>query len=169
MSDTELTWLAKQAMHCSLIVEVGCFIGRSTRALVDHTEGVVIAVDSWDPVTWLEQIDPVDPPAGRLARTYPQPFLTFIHHLRGCPNLLIHRGTLQEVQLPWMPDMVFLDGDHRYHAVRADILAAQRLLAPGGILCGHDYHSSIWPDVTRAVDDFVGPVRTCESIWWRPV
>ncbi len=52
---------------------------------------------------------------------------------------------------PWM---VFVDGDHRYEAVKADIEAWRPLVAPGGILAGHD-----WPNyetVRRAVVDTLG-------------
>jgi len=35
--------------------------------------------------------------------------------------------------------MVFLDGDHTLEAVARDIDFWSKRLAPGGLLCGHDY------------------------------
>ncbi|AJY44666.1 class I SAM-dependent methyltransferase [Martelella endophytica] len=71
-------------------------------------------------------------------------------------------------------DLVFLDGDHSYDGVRADIDAWLPKLAPGGYLGGHDYRN---PDprfrfgVTDAVDEWVSVVGlTLETdanfTWW---
>lgn len=58
-------------------------------------------------------------------------------------------------------DFVFIDADHSYEAVRADIAAWTPKLKPGGLLSGHDYSppgwysARGWPGVVRAVDEFV--------------
>lgn len=46
---------------------------------------------------------------------------------------------------------VFLDGDHRYEAVLADLRAWWPKVEPGGILCGDDY---LWSGVQQAVSEF---------------
>jgi hypothetical protein len=53
-------------------------------------------------------------------------------------------------------DFAFIDADHSYAAVAADIAAWQPKLKPGGWLCGHDYHGidGIEWGVKRAVDEF---------------
>lgn len=50
-------------------------------------------------------------------------------------------------------DVVYIDGDHSYEAVRADIDAYSRKVAAGGWLCGHDYHAG-YQGVIWAVDEW---------------
>lgn len=54
-------------------------------------------------------------------------------------------------------DFVYVDGDHTYEAVRADLEAYAPKVKPTGILAGDDYgFPGWWEDgVTRAVDEFV--------------
>jgi hypothetical protein len=53
-------------------------------------------------------------------------------------------------------DMVFLDADHSYEAVKADIKAWWPAVAPGGWLGFHDYEHPVFPQwgVTRAANEF---------------
>ena len=55
-------------------------------------------------------------------------------------------------------DLVFIDGDHRYGAVSADLDAWIPKVKPGGILAGHDYYAggSSFPGVHRAVVEHFG-------------
>lgn len=51
-------------------------------------------------------------------------------------------------------DAAFLDGDHTHVGLLADIHHAKRIVKPGGIIAGHDFHDPKWgSDVTRAVRD----------------
>ena len=70
-------------------------------------------------------------------------------------------------------DLVFIDADHRYEAVRADIAAWRPRVRRGGILCGHDYFSprnakGQW-GVKRAVDEWAAElgiaVEFAETVW----
>ena len=55
-------------------------------------------------------------------------------------------------------DWAYIDGDHTYEAVRADLEAYYRTIRPGGYLAGDDYGEPGWwqDGVTRAVDEFAG-------------
>lgn len=58
-------------------------------------------------------------------------------------------------------DFVYLDAQHHYEAVRADMAAWAPKVRAGGFLCGHDYieDGDYWfgrMGVTRAVSEFVG-------------
>ena len=61
-------------------------------------------------------------------------------------------------------DMVFLDGQHEYEAVKADIYAWLPKIKPGGLLAGDDYQPS-WPGVIQAVDELL-PEHTVTN-WWQ--
>lgn len=58
-------------------------------------------------------------------------------------------------------DFVYIDGDHRYEPVRADLEAYAPKVGSGGFLAGDDYGVEGWWDngVTRAVDEFVASGR----------
>lgn len=43
-------------------------------------------------------------------------------------------------------DLLFIDGDHRYDAVRADFDAYRGLVAPGGVIGIHDTHHRVMED-----------------------
>ncbi|HMF82128.1 MAG TPA: class I SAM-dependent methyltransferase [Acidimicrobiia bacterium] len=53
-------------------------------------------------------------------------------------------------------EVVYIDGDHTYDAVRADLHAWAPLIAQDGVLAGDDYGDYGWWDkgVKRAVDEF---------------
>lgn len=58
-------------------------------------------------------------------------------------------------------DFVYIDGDHTYEAVAADLDAYVEKVKPGGLLAGDDYGVEGWWEdgVTRAVDEFVAEGR----------
>jgi predicted O-methyltransferase YrrM len=60
-------------------------------------------------------------------------------------------------------DLVFVDADHSYDAVRRDIRAWAPKLRPGGLLSGHDWG---WIGVSVAVREAFGRVGLFESIWY---
>lgn len=73
-------------------------------------------------------------------------------------------------------DLVFIDSDHRYEQVAADIRAWLPKVKPGGLLCGHDYRRPwrhLWghdrSGVKRAVDEILGKKRVSvapgSSVW----
>jgi predicted O-methyltransferase YrrM len=162
MGAGELAWLAEQACTRRSIVEVGCWMGRSTRALADNTLGKVVAVDTF--------VGSEEHKAS--LKGYSRDYLWYWFHrnLLGCDNVRALRTNSVEAarQLSGQHtfDMVFLDGAHDYASVRADILAWRPLLAPGGLLCGHDYPS--WEGVKRAVDELVeNPRRGPGEIWYQ--
>jgi hypothetical protein len=69
-------------------------------------------------------------------------------------------------------DLVYIDGDHSYDAVIADIKAWMPKVRNGGILCGHDYihvgeEKQSWQNVVQAVDDLFGDKKSIlpSTVW----
>lgn len=59
-------------------------------------------------------------------------------------------------------DFLYIDGDHSYEGVKADILGWSPYVRHGGMILGHDYEEGddvMFPGVKRAVDE-VCPERT---------
>lgn len=73
----------------------------------------------------------------------------------------IHRRRSVEV-LAHMPpdslDFVYVDGDHRYQAVRADLELAVAKVRPGGVIVADDHMLGGWwgDGVVRAVNEVLG-------------
>jgi hypothetical protein len=169
----DLTFLAEQAKTHIGIVEVGSWMGRSTRALADNTSGIVHCVDTWrgsglehDP--WLK-----GKPDGWL-------FEQFKKNTSSCINLRLFpmtslEGAARLTELLKVGngvvsadfDLIFIDASHDYENVKADILAWKPLLKSGGLFCGHDYQAC-FPGVIQAVDEFFPQRRVVEggSIWY---
>jgi len=158
MSESELYWLATQARKHQLIVEIGSFLGRSTRALADHTPGKVLAIDDWQGVRLTHWGDQVPVP--------PNCYETFCKNLSDLiPSKVIPIST-DHAHIPFdaHADLVFIDGDHEYESVKRDI----KYWRPRcGFLCGHD---SRWRGVERALEElcpnYSGVAQT--SIWYDP-
>jgi len=49
---------------------------------------------------------------------------------------------------------VFLDGDHSYSNVINELYCYKRIIADGGVICGHDYFAMFRDSVVKAVNDF---------------
>lgn len=146
MTEAELDWLAMQAGRASVILEIGVWKGRSTRALCDGTSGAVFAVDAWpfpavSPAYWELHAEG----KGRAA-IIAEARENLADHLASGKLFIIEMESLAFLRTlaPVLfghrkPDLIFIDGDHRPDHVRKEIeLCRETLLTPGGVLCGHD-------------------------------
>jgi len=152
MTEAELLWLAATAEHKSLIVEVGSWMGRSTSALAANTLGKVIACDTWEGSE--EHADMLrDKPKGWLKEQ-------FLAHAGRYENMDFFQSRSLDLaasmdKLDLRPEMIFLDANHTYESVKADILAWRPLLRPGGVICGHDFDPPNWMGIKQAVDELI--------------
>lgn len=155
MSREELQWLGEQALTHSLIVEIGSYLGRSTRALADNTPGKVIAVDDWYGPRLVSDTKPDGTPFTEADRK--QLFIKFSKnmkdHLESGKVTAVKADckSLDEFkELKVKPDMVFIDGSHTYEDVTRDIKFWKERITPGGLLCGHD---SNYAPIAAAIRD----------------
>lgn len=77
-----------------------------------------------------------------------------VERFEGDP-VVIHRKPSVEVYIPGL-SWAYIDGDHTYDGVSADLAHYGAMLSPGGILSGDDYGCRGWwgDSVTEAVDEF---------------
>jgi hypothetical protein len=140
----------------SHFVEVGSWKGRSAAfmAVEIHNSGKSIRFDCVDP--W-NDLDPhpliQNDPWVQSGKLYDK----FLFNIDKVKHIITaKRGESISIANEYNDkslDFVFIDGDHRYECVKADIEAWLPKVKPGGILAGHDYG---WNDVTRAVQEVLG-------------
>ena len=128
----------------SRIVEIGSFHGRSTivlaRARLEGSE--LIAIDPHAGGDRLPQTSRHEPPEGQ------RDFLTFRANLRRADveSHVIHVRSRSLEALPLVAgevDLLFIDGAHRYQAVRADIERWGARVPPAGTMLLHDSFNAI--------------------------
>ena len=157
----ECAWLHDTAKMMSSVAEIGSWKGRSTHAILSGcTTGTVTAIDHFKGTTNEGAVHAE-------AHDNDSVYKEFCKNTQQFGNLEILRTSSLEAAALMEDgqfDMVFLDGDHSYEAVKADIKAWRskaRLL-----LCGHDYCAE-WPGVKQAVNEEVGLVSLCKTIWYK--
>jgi len=134
-----LLWrLWSQVPHGGGILEAGTLLGRTAWAAAlatAHRDITIWAVDRWGG----------SPEFGWPPETWHAHWLAFLDNLRdaGLEDRVRVVKLSSADTAPHFPpeslDLVFLDADHRYEYVLADIAAWWPRLKTGGVLCGHDY------------------------------
>jgi predicted O-methyltransferase YrrM len=152
MTEEELSYLASVASKSNIVAEVGSWMGRSTCALAANIgSGSVYAVD-----TWKGSQEHVPMLAGKPDGWL---FSEFSKNTAGLPILPIPLPSLDAAFLLAKTtirfDLIFIDANHYYESVKADIQAWMPLLTKEGILCGHDFDRTYWPGIVRAVEECI--------------
>ena len=159
-----------EAREGDRLVEVGAWLGRSTaflgRQIISSGKRLrVWVVDTFEGSANEPEMVAIAREAGGTVRKI------FENNMRlaGVANLLeIHQERSVEAARS-LPDQscafVFIDADHRYAAVRADIRAWRKKVRPGGMLAGHDCFT--YAEVFAAVRAELGDqfVTTQENVW----
>jgi len=159
----------------TLVVEVGVWKGASTIAMAKKMrdcgiDGAVIAIDTWlgawdhwNDDRWFADLS--------FKSGYPQLFYKFVQNVvaeqvqdfviplpldsSNAYHVLNRKGII--------PDMIHIDGAHDYDSVLGDMKHWWSLLRPGGVLVADDYYDTgMWPEVRRAVDEFLSSVPHLE-------
>jgi hypothetical protein len=155
-SEDELTFIGDLARKSQDVVEVGSWKGRSTKAILDNCRGKVYAVDHWNGSA---------SDISCLMALREDVFSKFFDNVGHYPNLEVLRGDSIEMANRFngnKVDMVFIDADHSYESVKADIEAWMPVAKK--YICGHDYKPD-WPGVVRAVNEKFPNVKVVDSVW----
>lgn len=164
MLDSELTWLATKARENKVIIEVGSWLGKSSRAIGQHlNEGSVLyCIDHWQGSKHERNL-PGSSHAKALDMDGDYAYYTFCVNNKD----LIAQGKIIPIrmngnnaakylmQMGVKADLIFIDAGHTYAEVKEDIDNFLPLMKEGGTICGHDYYPDgwTWGDVKRVVDE----------------
>ncbi len=143
--------------HQGPIIEIGTLFGLTAQLIATHKVPgqKVISIDNycWNPFG----LEPGE------HRDFTRRVL--YHYLRS-GEVELYDGSSAEFFRSYQgppPALVFIDGDHEYAPVRADIQAAQTVSAQ--VIAGHDY-SELHPGVMRAVKEaFAHPEVVGGTVW----
>lgn len=116
-----------------LIAEVGVKFGRTTFFLLDNVEDLVIyAIDTDISKFYNNDVQ----------EKYKDRLIPIQGHSYAVANQISNNSL----------DLVFIDADHSYSAVKQDILEYMPKIKENGILCGHDID---YPGVNKAVKELI--------------
>jgi len=152
------------------VAEIGVWKGHTTKRVLKSCNDIISqywAVDFWQyserrkyrsrtPEFWDELYFRVC----RLMRWFPQ-----LHVLR------MDSLTAASLFSDRYFDLIFIDAEHTYESVIADIKAWMPLIRDGGLLTGHDYGGK-HPGVKKAVDEIFGEgieILPPEGVWVKKV
>jgi hypothetical protein len=88
-----------------------------------------------------------------LSRDY-ENLLTFFQNDK---SVFLHKGKSFDILNGFEDnyfDIIYIDGDHTYEGVKSDLKSSFLKTKNGGFICGHDYISSKFEGVVRAVNEF---------------
>lgn len=154
----DLQWLYIQAGRMDSIVEIGCWKGRSTSALLKGcSTGRVYAVDHF-------KGSPSELTTNHSEVDGDNIYQEFMKNVGRYMNLTVLKMDSLEAAKQFESksvDMVFIDGDHEYAAVKADIEAW--LPKCKKMICGHDIDL---PSVSQAVREMFLDWKTGSGTMW---
>ena len=145
------------------LVEIGVFEGEFAKVLLETKPARLFLIDPWDGISISGDADGNNVKTVNLETVYYQ----LLQKYHGDEVVRLVRGrspaalnAVSSSDSGWV-DAVYIDGDHSYEGVRRDLLAANRLVRPGGYIMGHDYSMNMSKAKTQydfgvkaAVDEF---------------
>lgn len=157
-------------IHSGDVVEVGCWLGRSTlylaESILESKKDInVYAVDTWkgsDEDAHKSYISEIGGPD----KLYEE----FLKNISLLPKKIVCPIRKPSIDASFLFEnrslsAVFIDADHRYEYIRRDILAWLPKIKPGGFIGGHDYTKE-WNGVVGAVDEIFGDKKEIYRNSW---
>ncbi len=147
----------------NLIVEVGSWVGRSAYALASR--GQVYCVDRWDGCGNKNQEE--EAKEKDIFALFRENCKELWHNIYP---MYMYSADAARVFKDGVLDLVYIDANHSYEAVKQDIILWTPKLKPNGILCGHDYdlHGDAHNGVKKALEELFGKnfKRVGQSTVW---
>ena len=144
------------------MVEVGCYRGESTRVwLSEKKVKKLICIDVWDLIHYSEK-DYYDKDVVQGAEKAFDAVIEGqgVTKIKERSSVALQKLIDDGVKI----DIIYIDGDHSYKAVKNDIALAKKLVRPGGIIAGHDLHHPKSAKAIKEAFDFVD-VKFCDASW----
>jgi len=134
------------------ILEIGSFLGISTRCLLDVSASWNAHVTAVDPNIRHRIFEEPNRYVKKLTSHHNKDRLEIVTAFFGEP-VQKSPGAIPVIDASWGRtfDLVFIDGDHSYQAVAENFRLALTMLASGGVILFHDALS--WPDVNRFLEE----------------
>jgi len=144
--------------NCQYICEVGVFTSQNFKRMIQHNPKVAIGVDNWredgnpgrnDSGFSQEKLDEQAEYFKKLVSAYP-----FVHL-----NRQLTADAAENYPNEYF-DLIYIDADHSYEGVKADLNAWYPKMKPGRFFTGDDYSNSHAPvvglkfGVIKAVNEF---------------
>lgn len=144
--------------HGGIYVELGTFLGGNLARCIDHINSECIefyAIDNW----LFQNISDTS----NISGSYLQAFLDGMGD-RKFKHIVSDSTKASEQFKDGCIDILFIDDDHNYPKVRANIKAWLPKVKSGGLICGHDYPDS---GVKSAVNHELGNVNDNGHSWYK--
>jgi len=135
------------------IAEIGVYKGYTTRILqARFPDAQLYLIDPWQ-----EQALDAKMYRENNAVDWEEIYQDVCAEFSGCTIIRTDSTTASYMMQPESFDMVFIDGDHSYQAVREDIRNWLPKVRNCGLLCGHDYsRRGSNKGVVKAVNESIG-------------
>ena len=166
LNKKEESWLFDTFRDSRSHLEIGVFTGKSMFSAASgfKNEARIVGVDPMRKnnqgvgARWVREVQ--DATIGMIQRTTnaTDVVMMFEDSYEALPKLLEAGERF---------DSVFIDASHNYEETLFEIVHTTKMINPGGILAGHDYHND-FRGVIRAVKE-TGRVRRVQGtrMWWR--
>lgn len=194
-------WYLSQRKEIKNLLEVGSWCGASaltwSQALTSYNaqEGLITCIDLWEPFFNILEHPGEAYIAINEALENGSAYELFKNNIKSIKfDIQYIRGKSENI-LPLLAegvfDVVYVDGNHTYDTVRADLEIAKSLVSEGGIICGDDLNlqmdqcdietalqnpnqdtvrdpktgKNFHPGVTLAVNEIFGKVSSWAGFW----
>ena len=126
VTDSELALLLKYSRQAEVLVEIGCYEGRTSAALAESGGGIVYSIDPFL--------------AGRAKIPYGHIIARTHCRRKKLRNVQLIKGWSHEVATRFVEDIdfLFVDADHSYSAIKRDWEDWFPKVKNGGIIALHD-------------------------------